>query len=159
MAHRTVFIITASLRAWKSAKRICVGCRTNSTQKEAPAGSPQLRELGGGSKGIRLSEWVKCVLGLEQVSGMFTSRDGGRKAHVKGTLNKGTARRLHPMLAHRHHWGAVSPRPCRCPFPPRSVGETCQQPLNLYSILPVFMIILKFQLVAFQIVLSKLIDK
>lgn len=69
-------------------------------RREAPAGSPQLRELGSGSKGIRLSEWVKYVLGLEQVSGMFTSRDGGRKAHVKGTLNKGAARRLQPMPAH-----------------------------------------------------------
>ena len=47
-------------------------------------------------QGSRLSEWVKFILGLE-VSGMFTSRGGGKK--VKGTLNKGAGRGLEPMAA------------------------------------------------------------
>lgn len=30
-------------------------------------------------QGIQLSKWVKSILGLEEVSGMFTSRGGGRR--------------------------------------------------------------------------------
>lgn len=40
--------------------------------------------------------------GLEDVTRMFTSRGGGRKAQVKGTLNRGAERGLEPR-----GWGYV----------------------------------------------------
>ena len=43
---------------------------------------------------------MKFKLGLEEVSRMFTSRGGGRKAQVKGTLNKGIERGLEHMVVH-----------------------------------------------------------
>lgn len=57
-------------------------------RKEAATGSPPLRGLGGGSKGVRLSAWERLVLGLEQVREMFTSRAGGRKAQLIGAQKR-----------------------------------------------------------------------
>lgn len=47
-------------------------------------------------------EWVKFELGLEEVSRIFTSQEGGRQAQVKGALNKGTKRGLERVVVHRH---------------------------------------------------------
>lgn len=62
----------------------------------------QFRKLCGYSGKTGCPTWVQFEPGLEDVTRMFTSRGGGRKAQVKGTLNKGAER----GLEHRG-WGHV----------------------------------------------------
>lgn len=96
-------------------------------------------------------------LGLEEVSRMFINRSGGRRAEVEGTLDKGTEKGLEPTVVHRqgrsgreeHSHPRPPPRAHLCPHP---AGHASQL-LNLYYILAMTMIALKFQLDTFHIVL------